>query len=78
MSRIYEEDHVGVQFVTIGDLNMGQNNKKLKNLRSWNVADLDTWMEMISKNVWINSALFENKFECDIKRSSTGIFDKVL
>jgi hypothetical protein len=51
MSRIYEEDHVGVQFVTISDLNVGQNNRKLKNLRFWIVADIGTWREMISKNV---------------------------
>jgi hypothetical protein len=40
------------------------------------VADIGTWREMISKNVWINSASFRNKFGCDIKRSI--IFDKVL
>jgi hypothetical protein len=51
MSRIYEEDHVGVLFVAMSDFNLGQNNRKLKNRRSWNVADIDTWMEMISKNV---------------------------
>jgi len=69
MSRIYEEDHVGVLFVTISDFNLGQNNRKLKNRRSWNVADIDTWVEMISKNVWTNSASFKNIFGCYIKRS---------
>jgi hypothetical protein len=59
-----------------GNKNLGKNNRKHKNLRPWNVADIDTWMEMISKNVSINSASFKNKFGCDIKRSN--IFDKIL
>jgi len=50
MPRIYEQDHVGVLFVTISDSNLGQNNRKLENRRSWNVTDIHMWTEMISKN----------------------------
>jgi len=63
--------------VTISDLNLGQDNRKLKNQRSWNVADIDIWMEIISKNVWINSAPFKNIFGYDIKRSNNNV-DKIV